>query len=80
MESDWVERRLLDAQPAGQAGSQGAPASGGRAHDTFPSAAMTVSLGDFGFCFLEIREGRLILGFGRALNLAAHHFRELGAP
>jgi putative heme iron utilization protein len=48
--------------------------------DRFPSAAMTVSLGDFGFYFLEIRDGRLILGFGRALNLAAHHFRDLAAP
>lgn len=48
--------------------------------DRFPSATMTVSLGDFGFYRLEMREGRLILGFGRALNLSAHHFEELGAP
>lgn len=43
----------------------------------FPSAAMTVQLGDFGFYRLGIREGRLILGFGRALNVSTHHFEAL---
>lgn len=43
----------------------------------FPSAAMTLSLGDFGLFRLEIRGGRLILGFGRALNLSLHHFEEI---
>ena len=32
----------------------------------FPSAAMTLALGDFAFHRLEIRSGRLIAGFGSA--------------
>ncbi len=35
----------------------------------FPSAAMTVDLGDFAFHRLSIRSGRLIAGFGRAFGL-----------
>lgn len=35
----------------------------------FPSAAMTVELGDFAFHRLSIRSGRLIAGFGRAFGL-----------
>jgi len=40
----------------------------------FPSAAQTLPLEDFRLYRLEIRGGRLILGFGRALNLSLHHF------
>ena len=43
----------------------------------FASTAMTLSLGDFSLYRLEIRGGRLILGFGRALNLSLHHFDEI---
>jgi hypothetical protein len=43
----------------------------------FEGAAMTLSLGDFALYRLEIRAGRLILGFGRALNLSSQHFEEL---
>jgi uncharacterized protein YhbP (UPF0306 family) len=43
----------------------------------FPSAATTLSLEDFRLYRLEIRGGRLILGFGRALNLSLHHFEDL---
>lgn len=43
----------------------------------FPAAATTLALPDFSLYRLEIRGGRLILGFGRALNLSGDHFRDL---
>jgi hypothetical protein len=43
----------------------------------FPSMAQTLPLEDFRLYRLEIRGGRLILGFGRALNLSLHHFEDL---
>jgi len=43
----------------------------------FPQAAMTLQLPDFTLYRLEIRGGRMVLGFGRALNLSASHFRDL---
>ena len=44
----------------------------------FPSAAMTLALPDFKVYRLELTGGRLIGGFGRALNLAVSHFEDLG--
>jgi len=41
----------------------------------FPQAAMTLQLPDFTLYRLEIRGGRMVLGFGRALNLSGDHFR-----
>lgn len=43
----------------------------------FPEAAMTLSLPDFTLYRLELDGGRLILGFGRALNLSKSIFKEL---
>jgi uncharacterized protein YhbP (UPF0306 family) len=43
----------------------------------FPQAATTLQLPDFTLHRLEIRSGRMVLGFGRALNLAGDHFRGL---
>ena len=43
----------------------------------FPSAAMTLALPDFSIYRLEMRGGRLIAGFGRALNLSASQFTSL---
>ena len=43
----------------------------------FPQAAMTLELPDFTLHRLEIRGGRMVLGFGRALNLSTSHFRDL---
>ncbi len=43
----------------------------------FPHAATTLQLPDFTLYRLEIRGGRMVLGFGRALNLSASHFRDL---
>jgi uncharacterized protein YhbP (UPF0306 family) len=43
----------------------------------FPQAARTLSLPDFTLVRLEIRSGRLVLGFGRALNLSGDHFRDV---
>lgn len=45
----------------------------------FPQAAMTLQLPDFTLYRLEIRGGRMVLGFGRALNLSGEHFGELGS-
>jgi hypothetical protein len=45
--------------------------------DRFPQAAMTLQLPDFTLYRLEIRGGRMVLGFGRALNLSQEHFRAL---
>ena len=44
----------------------------------FPAAAMTLSLPDFTLYRLELTGGRLVLGFGRALNLSKATFTELG--
>lgn len=41
----------------------------------FPQAATTLQLPDFTLFRLEIRGGRMVLGFGRALNLSGEHFR-----
>jgi uncharacterized protein YhbP (UPF0306 family) len=43
----------------------------------FPQAAITLQLPDFTLYRLEIRGGRMVLGFGRALNLSSDHFRDL---
>jgi len=43
----------------------------------FPQAAMTLQLPDFTLYRLEIRGGRMVLGFGRALNLSRDHFLAL---
>ncbi|HXK12416.1 MAG TPA: hypothetical protein VMT70_22450 [Vicinamibacteria bacterium] len=41
----------------------------------FPRAAMTLPLPDFTLYRLEIRGGRMVLGFGRALNITTDHLR-----
>ena len=43
----------------------------------FPTAGITLGLGDFGFYRLRIESGRLVAGFGRAFNLEASSLREL---
>jgi len=43
----------------------------------FPQSSMTFDLADFQLLELELMSGRLVAGFGRALNLNADHFREL---
>ena len=45
--------------------------------DRFPQAAMTLQLPDFVLYRLEIRGGRMVLGFGRALNLSREHFLDI---
>ena len=42
----------------------------------FRSAAMTVELGGFAFWRLRIASGRLIVGFGRALNIGTSHLHD----
>jgi heme iron utilization protein len=46
----------------------------------FPQAATTLQLPDFALYRLEIRGGRMVLGFGRALNLSVDHLHELRHP
>jgi hypothetical protein len=43
----------------------------------FPQAATTLQLPDFTLFRLEIQGGRMVLGFGRALNVSTSHFRDL---
>jgi heme oxygenase (biliverdin-IX-beta and delta-forming) len=45
----------------------------------FPSAALTLSLGDFSFWRLRIGSGRLVAGFGRAFNVASAQLGEAAA-
>lgn len=47
---------------------------GGSWRERYPSGAMTVGLPDFAFFSLDLRGGRLVGGFARALNLSAEHF------
>lgn len=44
--------------------------------ERYPSAAMTLELADFAFFSLDIRAGRLVAGFARALNLSSEHFSQ----
>jgi heme iron utilization protein len=46
----------------------------------FPQAAVTLQLADFALYRLEIRGGRMVLGFGRALNLSREHLRGVSIP
>lgn len=47
--------------------------------ESFPSAAMTVGLGDFAFHRLRLEGGRLISGFARAFGLSPRSFAEAAA-
>jgi heme iron utilization protein len=43
----------------------------------FPQAAATLQLPDFTLYRLEIHGGRMVLGFGRAINLSREQFRDI---
>jgi hypothetical protein len=43
----------------------------------FRGAVATLQLPDFTLYRLELRSGRMVLGFGRALNLSREHFHNL---
>ncbi len=45
----------------------------------FPSAEMTLSLGDFNLYELTLGRGRYVAGFGQAFNLGPDTFRQIGA-
>jgi hypothetical protein len=47
--------------------------------ERFESAALTVDLGDFTFWRLRIASGRLVVGFGRALNVGRAQLEALSA-
>jgi putative heme iron utilization protein len=44
--------------------------------ERFPSAEMTVDLGDFTFFSLDLAAGRLVAGPGEARNLSREHFAQ----
>lgn len=44
--------------------------------ERFPSAEMTVDLGDFAFFSLDVEAGRLVAGLGQARNLSREHFEQ----
>ncbi len=44
--------------------------------ERFPTAEMTVGLGDFTFFSLDIAAGRLVAGLGEARNLSREHFEQ----
>lgn len=44
---------------------------------SFPQAAATLQLADFGLYRLELHGGRMVLGFGRAINLSRAHFEAI---
>jgi hypothetical protein len=54
------------------------PSTRERWRERFESAALTLPLGDFTFFRLVPDGGRLVAGFGRALNLDPEAFREVG--
>jgi hypothetical protein len=43
----------------------------------FPQAAATLQLSDFALYRLELHGGRMVLGFGQALNLSRGHFLDI---
>ena len=45
----------------------------------FPQAAATLQLSDFGLYRLELHGGRMVLGFGQALNLSRGHFLDIAS-
>ena len=45
--------------------------------ERFPRAATTLQLSDFGLYRLELHGGRMVLGFGQALNLSRGHFLDI---
>lgn len=47
---------------------------------SYPQAAATLQLADFGLYRLELHGGRMVLGFGRALNLSREHFEGIASP
>lgn len=58
-------------------GSPELAAAAARFVSRFPAAAMTLSLPDFTLHRLTLGGGRMILGFGRAINLSRSHFEDL---
>jgi len=46
----------------------------------FPAAAMTLALPDFSLFRLLLEGGRLVLGFGAALNISRSHFEDIAKP
>jgi uncharacterized protein YhbP (UPF0306 family) len=73
-----VPRLVLDGHVEPLRGDQADFAAAARTFvSRFPGAAMTLALPDFGLYRLALEGGRLILGFGAALNLSRSHFEDL---
>lgn len=76
-----VPRLALEGTVAPLAGGEPSFEAAARAFlSRFPAGAMTLSLPDFGLYRLEIDGARLILGFGRALNVSRSDLKNLENP
>jgi hypothetical protein len=75
-----VPRLQLDGIVEPLTGQHAEFAAAARAFLTrFPQAAETLQLADFGLFRLELHGGRMVLGFGQAINLSRGHFEALAA-
>ncbi len=73
-----VPRLVLDGHVEPLAGDHADFAGATRSFlSRFPGAAMTLALPDYSLYRLALEGGRLILGFGAALNLSRSHFKDL---
>lgn len=73
-----VPRLLLEGRVEPLAGDQADFAPAARLFlSRFPGAAITLALPDFGLFRLPLDGGRLVLGFGAALNISRSHFQDL---
>ncbi len=79
-EADPLQIPRLSLEGTVQVLAGGDPAFGAAARaflGRFPAGAVTLSLPDFSLYRLVLEGGRLILGFGRALNLSRSSFKNL---
>jgi hypothetical protein len=75
-----IPRVVLEGTVDVLAGSQPAFQPAARAFlSRFPGAAMTLALPDFSLYRLNVEGGRLVLGFGHALNLSAALLHEVAS-
>jgi len=73
-----VPRLLLEGRVEPLAGDETEFAPAARMFlSRFSGAAMTLALPDFGLFRLALDGGRLVLGFGAALNISRSHFQDL---
>jgi hypothetical protein len=69
-----ITRVILQGRSRRLEGEEILEAVRGKWVERFPSAEMTVDLGDFTFFSLDLAAGRLVAGRGEARNLSREHF------